>query len=172
MEGYIRAQVEALQIPVLERLTLHLSGQPLPLIWLDTSLRPEVAHLAAHHRKEGSLTFTAQWGVSEPASTSAICWLVIEMERQDSRFALAFPLPATVEDLVDAVTSRSLILLFGECPSWLRAAGSRSERVEVARLQPLLEASLTLGLDANGCDRLAQNLLAWGRGRQQRKTRR
>lgn len=157
---YTHAQVEALQVPRLSMQTLHLADQPLPLCWLDTGPRPEVADLAEWHQREGSLTFTTQW-VARLSEARVCCWLVVEVERPSVRFTLAFPLPASFADLVDIAISRSLLLLFGDCPAWLQAAGSRSELVEVARLQPLLEASLPLGLDANGCDHLARYLLAW-----------
>jgi hypothetical protein len=166
---WTRTQVEALQVPVQEILTLHLDGQPRPLAWLDTGPRPEVAELAERHREAGPLPFTSQWTVSAPASARAVCWLVIEVERPQLRFALAFPLPEAVEDLVDIVISRSLTLLFGACPDWLLAAGRRAELVEVEQLQPLLSASLTLALDADGCDRLAQYLLAWWGSRKERE---
>lgn len=154
---YTRAQVEALQVPVLERLTMHLDDQPLPLAWLDVGHRPEVAELARLHYAEGPLTFSAQWAVS----AEAVCWLVIAVERPQLHFALAFPLPEAVEDLVYVVISRSLTLLCGECPAWLRTAASRAELVEVEQLLKVLEASVRLALDADGCDRLAQYLLAW-----------
>lgn len=52
--GYTGSQVEALQVLVRETVTLHLLGQPFPVVWLDTGLRPEVADLAEWHRKEGN----------------------------------------------------------------------------------------------------------------------
>lgn len=118
MQGYTRAEMKALAVPVHTMLTLHLPGQPLPLAWLG--MRPSV------------------------------------------QFTQEFWLPAFFADLVEVVTSRTLTLLCGDCPAWLQTAGRRAEEVEVERLQPVLAESLTLALDADGCNWLVRFLLGWG----------
>jgi hypothetical protein len=164
---YTRAQVEALQVPVLAMLTLHLPDQPMPLAWLQTNQRPDVAALAQAHQAQGNLTFTAQWVTSAALPFAARCWLVVEVERPPVRFALEFPLPAAFADLVEVVTSRRLALLAERCPTWLVDAARRAEEVEVDRLHPHLAHSLLLPLEADGCLCLAQYLLDWQRAQRE-----
>jgi hypothetical protein len=166
---YTIAQLEALQVPVLELLTLHLAGQTYPLARLDVCQRPDVADLARVHRTTGTLAFTTQWIGGVPRIPGASCWLVVEVSRPAVTFALAFALPAALADLADVAMTRQLTLLvddgLGQAASvlWL----------EQRRLLTALATSLTLRLDVEGCHRLAQYLVGWaasteGRGAQWR----
>ncbi len=154
---YTRVQLEALQVPVLELLTLHLAGQTYPLARIDVCQRPEVADLARVHRATGALTLTTQGigGVSRVPGAS--CWLVVQVAQPPVAFALLFTLPSAWADMADVALSRTLTLLFDGC---VDQAARTSVLVE-ERLWPMVARSLTLTLDVAVCDRLAQYLLCW-----------
>lgn len=171
MQGYTRAQVEALAVPVLETVTLHLDGQPFPVLWLDAEARPEVAQLPRTHHLNGPLSCTSQRVATSPLDAGAVCWLVVDVECPLVRFALSFPLATSFADLVDVATSGSLWLLCGDGPLWLVKAARRAEEVDVELLQPVLAGGLTLGLEDTGCLSLAAHLITWLHARQEREVR-
>jgi hypothetical protein len=154
---YSRAQLEALQVPVLERLTLHLDDETYPLVRVDTGQRSDVAALARVQRATRALTFTTQWIGGVPRAIGAPCWLVVEVARPVVAFALAFPLPSALADLADVAISRTLTLLLDD---GLDQAASVL-MLDKDRLLTRLATSLTLRLDTEGCHRLAQYLVGW-----------
>ena len=151
---YSRAQLEALRVPVLELLTLHLDDETYPLVRVDSRQRPDVADLARVHRATGSLMFTTWWIGELPCIPGAVCWLVVEVAQPAVAFALAFPNPSA---LAGVAQRRTLTLLLDNVPDPAASASA----LYASRLRALLENSVTLTLDAAGCTRLAQYLVGW-----------
>lgn len=153
---YTPAQLEALQVPVLEGLALHLAGQTYPLVRLAIHQRPDMAALVRACQATDTLACRTHWVGGDPRVSGAPSWLVVEVERPAVTFALVFPRPAPLLDQTGEASSHTLTLLLDGCPQAANAVVFAEHW-----LWPLITSSVTLTLDAAASHHLAEHLVGW-----------